>query len=115
MCNLDKSKKLILELGYQEKFHKVNLIHQDGQYVVDYEPCRFLRSVIETGRTDIIVDLCAAFNAFSNVESHPFSKFIESTNLFGVKLNNTTPEKILGDYESWFQTNSLTYHSWVTS
>ena len=111
--NIKKSKRLIVDLGYKKGLHKVNLISVDGQYVADYEPCVFLRGVIETGRTKDIVDICQAFNAFSDIKEHPFTKFIESTKLYGDVLINNTPSKITYDYENWFEINKNQFSDWV--
>lgn len=106
------SKLLILNLGYKDELHKVNLINQDGQYRVDYEPCNFLRGVIETGIIDNIVPICNAFNTFATGENHPFTKFIESTNLYGEKLLNLDSKDIVENYENWFELNKNTFLDW---
>jgi len=110
--NLKKSKELIYNLGYKDDLYKVNLICQDGQFRVDYEPCNFLRKVIETGRTKDIVDIAGAFNTFCMGDIHPFTKFIESTHLYGDKLLNLNVNQILNNYENWFELNKNNFSEW---
>lgn len=108
-----KAKILITKLGYTKPLHQINLIDSgNGNLTVDYEPCNFLRDVIESGRTDDLVAICNAFLTFSIIENHPFTKFIESTNLVGESLNETTINNILDDYDKWFKTNLNTYIEW---
>lgn len=110
--DLTKSKSLIYNLGYKDDLYKVNLINQDGQYRVDYEPCNFLRGIIETGRTKDIVAICGAFNTFATGENHPFTKFVESTNLYGEKLLKLNSEEIVNEYENWFELNRNNFIEW---
>lgn len=106
------SKELITELGYDKELYKINLIDQDGSYAVDYEPCNFLRNVIETGRINNLVAICNAFNTFASGEDHPFTKFIESTNLYGENLLKCKSDEIVENYENWFELNKNTFLEW---
>lgn len=109
---LEMSKRLIIDLGYDDDIHKVNLLHKDGQFVVDYEPCNFLRNIIESGRVDNITSICTAFNTFSTIEDHPFTKFIKSTGLYGQKLVNKSVDQIIEEYEQWFNMNINEFTIW---
>lgn len=107
-----EAKKFIRGIGYVEPLHKVNLFLIDGSYVLDYEPCNFLRGVIETGVIENLLELSSAFNTLSIINQHPFSKFIESTKLYGDKLSSSTPDQIIDQYEQWFDINKNQFSEW---
>lgn len=109
---IERSAKLIRQLGYTGKLHTINLEYVDGSYSVDYNPCTFLRNYIETGVLEHLVDVCNAFHTFSDIENHPFTNFINTTNLYGENLNGTSVEVILSDYENWFEVNKNNYAEW---
>lgn len=106
------SKELILNLGYDKELFKVNLISGNGRYTVDYEPCNFLRNVIESGVINNLVSICNAFNTFATGENHPFGEFVKSNQLYGNNLTQSQPEEIIKNYESWFELNKNNFADW---
>ena len=109
MEQIQKAKPLLAKLGYQCPMHKIELEVIDKKFQASFAPCNFLREVINSGRTENLVQIFSTFNDIASIESHPFNEFVSTHSIHGPVEGN----EIVEQYEQWFKINKSKFSEWA--